>query len=162
MERAPAHLVSRPAIVERAQERPLNMMPNYLSELPQFLSLLAMGVLLLGVFFSLYTFLTPHSELTLIFEGNTAAATMLAGAMIGFSLPVGASLANSSSVMALAQWGFAALVVQLAAYALLRLIHRGLHAAIEQNRVSVALWAATMSIALGILNAGAQLAMQYR
>ncbi len=138
------------------------MIPNYLTELPQFLALLGMGVLLLGVFYSLYTFLTPHSELALIFEGNTAAAIMLAGAMLGFALPVAVSLAHSSSVMALAQWGASAMVVQLAAYAALRLLHRGLHTAIEQNRVSIALWAATMSLALGMLNAGAQLAMDYR
>lgn len=133
-------------------------MSNYLSTLPHFALILAVGFVLLALFWSLYTFATPHDELALIRAGNVSAAIMLAGAMLGFALPVGVAMAKSQDLMELAQWGSVALLVQFAAYVVLRLMHRGLHRAIEQNQVSVALWAATMSVCAGIVNAGAQLA----
>jgi putative membrane protein len=133
-------------------------MSNYLSTLPHFALILAAGFVLLALFWSLYTFATPHDELALIRAGNVSAAIMLAGAMLGFALPVGVAMAKSQDLMELAQWGSVALLVQFAAYVALRLMHRGLHQAIEQNQVSVALWAATMSVCAGIVNAGAQLA----
>lgn len=134
------------------------MMPNYLSGLPHFMAFLGMGLLLLTVFWSLYTLLTPYNELELIKAGNTSAALILAGAVLGFALPVGVAMSKSDTVMQLAQWGGVALIVQLAVYLLLRVVHRELHHAIEQDRIAVALWAATLSLSAGIVNAGAQLA----
>ena len=134
------------------------MMPNYLSNLPEFAAFLAMGMLLLAVFWSLYTLVTPHSELELIRAGSVSAAVMLAGAMLGFAIPVSVAMARSEDLWQLAQWGLVALVVQFAAYLLARLLHRDLHAAIEQDRLSDALWVATLSLCTGIVNAGAQLA----
>ena len=131
------------------------MMSNYLSHLPQFAAFLAIGLLLLAVFWSFYTFATPHRELELIRAGNVSAAVMLAGAMLGFALPVAVAAARSEHVMQLAQWGGIALMVQLGVYLALRLLHRDLHAAIEQDRLSVAVWAATLSLCAGIINAGA-------
>lgn len=132
------------------------MMPNYLSTLPQFLGLYLVGGLLLTAFWSLYTFITPHRELALIRAGNLSAALMLAGAMLGYAMPVAVALARSNDVYQLAQWGAVAMVVQLLTYAAQRLLQRDLHEAICQDRLSVALWAATLSISMGLLNAGAQ------
>jgi len=134
------------------------MMPNYLAELPHFFAFLGMGLLSLTVFWSLYTLVTPYDELALIKAGNLSAAIILAGAVIGFAIPIGVAMSKSETVMELAQWGAVALLVQMLAYLVLRLVHRDLHHAIEQNRVSVALWGATLSLAAGIVNAGAQLA----
>lgn len=133
------------------------MMPNYLSTLPAFLAFFAMGILLLGVFWSLYTLATPHDEMALIRSGNVSAAVMKAGAMLGFALPVAVAMGKSESVMQLAQWGGVALLVQFGTYLVLRLMHRDLHGAIERNELSVAIWAATMSLSAGMVNAGAQL-----
>lgn len=133
-------------------------MPNYLSNLPEFAAFFAVGLLLLATFWALYTLATPHRELELIRAGSVSAAVMLAGAMLGFAIPVAVAMASSEDFMQLAQWGAVALVVQFAAYLALRLLHRGLHEAIEQDRLSVAVWAATMSLCAGIINAGAQLA----
>lgn len=36
------------------------MIPNYLTNLPEFAAFFAMGLLLLGVFWSLYTLVTPR------------------------------------------------------------------------------------------------------
>jgi putative membrane protein len=133
-------------------------MPNYLSTLPEFAAFFAAGLLLLATFWALYTLATPHSELELIRAGSVSASVMLAGAMIGFAIPVAVAMARSEDVVQLAQWGGIALIVQFGAYLVLRLTHRGLHEAIEQDRLSVALWAATLSLCAGIINAGAQLA----
>lgn len=133
-------------------------MPNYLSNLPEFAAFFAVGLLLLAVFWALYTLATPHSELELIRAGSVSAAVMLAGAMLGFAIPVAVAMARSEDLMQLAQWGGIALVVQFAAYLALRLLHRDLHEAIAQDRLSVAVWAATLSLCAGIINAGAQLA----
>lgn len=134
------------------------MFANHLANLPQFAALFVAGALLLAAFWALYTLATPHDELALLRAGNVSAALMLAGAMLGYALPLGVALARSMDLMQLAQWGVVALIVQFAAYLLLRLSQRELHEAILQDRVSVALWAATLSLCAGILNAGAQLA----
>lgn len=133
-------------------------MSYYLSTLPHFVTIFATGLLLLALFWSLYTFATPHDELALIRAGNVSAAIMLAGAMLGFAMPVAVAMARSEDLMQLLQWGSVALLVQFAVYLFLRLMHRNLHQAIEQNQISVALWAATLSLCTGIINAGAQLA----
>ena len=93
-------------------------MSNYLSHLPQFAAFLAVGLLSLGVFWSFYTLVTPHRELELIRAGNVSAAVMLAGAMVGFALPVAVAAARSEDVMQLAQWGGIALIVAAGIYLL--------------------------------------------
>lgn len=133
-------------------------MPNYLSTVPEFAAFFAVGLLLLATFWALYTLVTPHNELALIRAGSVSAAVMLAGTMLGFAIPVAVAMARSEDVMQLAQWGGIALIVQFGVYLVLRLMHRELHAAIEQDRLSVAMWAATLSLCAGIINAGAQLA----
>ena len=131
------------------------MLPNYLSALPHFLSYFAMAALLLGVFWSMYTFLTPHDELALIRQGNISAATALVGALIGFALPVAAALLHSVSIMALIQWSLVAMALQLGVYALLRLMMPQLGASIAADRPAASILLAGISIVCGILNAAA-------
>ena len=131
------------------------MLPNYLSALPHFLSYFAMAALLLGVFWSMYTFLTPHDELALIRQGNISAATALVGALIGFALPVAAAILHSVSIMALIQWSLVAMALQLGVYALLRLMMPQLGASIAADRPAASILLAGISIVCGILNAAA-------
>ena len=63
-------------------------MYGYVSGLPAFLAYFGTGVALIIVFALLYSLVTPHRELTLVREGNTAAATAYLGALVGFSLPL--------------------------------------------------------------------------
>jgi len=131
------------------------MLPNYLSALPHFLSYFAMAALLLCVFWSIYTFLTPHNELALIRDGNVSAAIALVGALIGFALPVAAAILHSVSTMALIQWSLVAMALQLGVYTLLRLIMPQLGASISADRPASAVLLAGISIVCGILNAAA-------
>ena len=41
---------------------------------------------------SLYVMLTPHKEITLIRDGNTAAAVSLGGVLVGLAIPLAVSL----------------------------------------------------------------------
>jgi putative membrane protein len=130
------------------------MLPNYLVTLPHFLAFLGMGLLLLGVFASLYTFVTPQNELALVRQGNVAAALMLIGALLGFALPVAAAAGQSFTLMRMTQWGMAAGLAQLLVYALMRLTWRGITADIESNNVAVGLLAGMVSVCTGVINAG--------
>jgi putative membrane protein len=131
------------------------VLPNYLSALPQFLSYFLVALLMVSVFWSIYTFLTPHDELALIREGNTSAALAITGALLGFALPVAAAITHSVSLMALVQWSLVAMAVQLAVYTLLRLLMPGLNASIVQDRPAGAILLAGLSLLCGLLNAAA-------
>ena len=59
-----------------------------LAGLPQFLLYFSLSLALLVVFLAVYLAVTPYHELTLIRQGNAAAAISLAGAIVGFVLPL--------------------------------------------------------------------------
>lgn len=61
-------------------------MYGYVSGLPAFLAYFGTGTALIIVFALIYSLVTPHRELTLVREGNTAAATAFLGALVGLSL----------------------------------------------------------------------------
>lgn len=131
------------------------MLPNYLSGLPHFFQYFAMAALLLTVFWSVYTFFTPHDEMALIKQGNVTAAVVLVGALIGFAIPVAAAILQSVSPMALAQWGVVAMGVQILVYMILRLFFRSLSEDLTADRLSMGILVAGLSIVSGILNAAA-------
>lgn len=133
------------------------MLPNYLQALPQFLFYFAAGLVLLAMFWSLYTWLTPHDEVHLIREGNSSAALVLVGALLGFLIPLVKAIGMHTTVMALTQWALLAMLVQLAVYALMRLCWRSLHQDILDDKVAVALVAGFLSTAAGVINAAAMI-----
>jgi putative membrane protein len=129
--------------------------PNYLSGLSHFFVYFSVAVLMLGVFWSLYTFLTPHDELRLIREGNSSAALAIFGALLGFSIPLAAAIVHNVSPMAVVQWALVASGVQLAVYAILRLLMRDISEQIAQDKISAAIMLGGLSVICGILNAAA-------
>src|SRR5690348_6795229 len=68
-----------------------------LANLPYFLAYFAASILLLAAFLGAYTLITPLHEWTLIRQGNTAAALSLAGATLGFTLPLASAIVHSAS-----------------------------------------------------------------
>ena len=60
-------------------------------------------VLILFLGSALYVLLTPHREIALIREGNSAAALSLAGVMIGLAVPLAVSLTASTSLIEIGQ-----------------------------------------------------------
>ena len=128
-------------------------MPNYLATLPQFLSTFLLAVLLLSVFWSIYTYLTPHDEIELLRQGNVSTAIALSGALTGFALPVCAAILDSVSYAALIQWALVAMAVQVAIYTLLRLLLPELNQAIVEDRPATSVLLAVISCIGGMLNA---------
>jgi len=78
------------------------------------------GVLILAAL--AVSLITPHRELSLIRSGNAAAATGFAGTLVGLALPLHSAISNSVSLVDAAIWGAAAVVVQVFAYLIARLV----------------------------------------
>lgn len=127
----------------------------YFEGLPAFAAYFGMGVGFVALFLLVFLYLTPHRELQLIRDGNQAAAGSLAGALIGFCLPLAQAIAHSVSLLELGAWGVVALLGQFAAHLLTRLLLPGFPARIERGDKAAAMLAAAMHVGVGLLNAAA-------
>lgn len=130
------------------------MFDPVINSLPAFASFFATAIGLLLAFALLYDLVTPYSELTLIREGNTAAAITLGGAVIGFALPIAISVAVSHNLYAMVGWAVVAGVVQLLVYIAARLALPKINESIPQGKIASGIFLASLSIGIGILNAG--------
>lgn len=129
------------------------MLAHTLAMLPAFLAYFAVGAVLLAGFLLIYLNITPYDEITLIRQGNTAAAVSLCGAMFGFVLPVANVIAHSDGLLDLAVWGLIAGVIQLVTYLLARLTLPHIVADIPAGRMAPAVFLAGLSLTVGLLNA---------
>lgn len=123
--------------------------------IPFFLLYLVVGVAMLALFVLVYSRFTAHDELALIREGNWTASIALSGTMIGFSIPLAKAISQAGNIADMLLWGFAAFIVQLIAYFLVRLMIPGLSDKIANNMASAGTLLAACSIACGLLNAAA-------
>lgn len=121
--------------------------------LPAFLSYFATAIALLVAFCFLYVHTTPHRELTLIRSNKPAAAIAFGGSVLGFCLPLAAAITNSVGLIDCAIWGAIALVVQLLAFLVVRLLLPGLPSRIANDEVAAGVLVAAVSIGVGLLNA---------
>ncbi len=126
---------------------------RYLITLPGFAIYFASAMILLAIFVTIYTRLTPQHEWTLIRNGNTAASLSLGGALIGFVLPLGSVIVNSLSLVDMLIWGGVALIVQLLVFSMLRLLLPQLPARITNNETAAGGISAAFAVGIGILNA---------
>jgi putative membrane protein len=130
------------------------MFDPVINSLPAFAGYFATAVGLLAVFLVLYAFVTPYSELQLIREGNVAAAVSLAGAIVGYALPIAVAVAASHNIYVMIGWGVVACVVQLGAYIVARLALPQINLNIPQGKLASGIFLASLSLGIGILNAG--------
>jgi putative membrane protein len=93
-------------------------------------------VLVLGTV--LYALLTPHKEVQLVREGNSAAALSLGGVMVGLAIPLAVSLKASTSVIEILIWGVATVMVQLLVFRVMDMLLKGLPQRIQEGEVSAA------------------------
>lgn len=114
---------------------------------------LAIGLFAIGIF--VYIRITPYQEFRLIRAGNCTAAWSLGGVMIGLTLPLASAMAHSVSLADMALWGGVALAFQLLAFFFAAFALKDLRNGIEADRTSYGVALAALSIAVGILNAGA-------
>jgi putative membrane protein len=129
------------------------MLPHTLAMLPSFLAYFAVAVVLVAGFLLVYVNVTPYDEITLIRQGNTAAAVSLCGALFGFVMPVANVIAHSDGLLDLAAWGAIAGVIQLLAYLVARFTLPQLTADIAAGKMAPATFLAGLSLAVGLINA---------
>jgi putative membrane protein len=130
------------------------MFDQVISNLPAFAGFFVTAVVLLLVFLAIYVRVTPYNELALIRQGNEAAAISLAGAAIGFALPIAVAVAVSHDLYVMLGWGVVASLVQLLTFIAARLALPRLNESIPQGKLASGIFLAALAISVGILNAG--------
>ena len=128
---------------------------SFLAGFPVFISHFALTVLLLFVGVVVYHWITPHHEMKLIREGNSAAAISLGGMIVGLGLPLAVSLANSITLIDILIWGVVALAIQLVTYFAIDILLKGLSKRIEEGQMSSAILLAAAKISVAAINAAA-------
>lgn len=126
-----------------------------LSSFLAFLAYFGSGLLLLLLAATLVVLVTPHREFTLIRQGNRAAATAFAGTLVGIALPLQAAIRVSVNLADAVLWGATAAAVQVVAYLIARACVRGVSKQITDDVPAAGIFAAGVSIAVGLLNAAA-------
>ena len=114
--------------------------------------LIASGILL-GVFFVIYTRITPFDELALIHAGKGSAALSLAGALIGFSLTLGSAIVHNATLVEVVMWSIAAMIVQILVYLVASRLIVTVRTEIESGSVAMGGFIGTVSLVAGIVNA---------
>lgn len=129
------------------------MLSVSLAGLPNFLAYFASGSLLLIVFAFVYLMMTPHAEMTLIRQGNVAAAIGFLGALLGFTLVLSSAISHSIDIIDMLLWAGIGLLVQLFVLLIVRRVVPDLFHHLEAGNVAVALMLAGVSLAAGMINA---------
>jgi putative membrane protein len=111
------------------------------------------GLVLLAIFFFVYSKLTPYREIELLKQGNRAAAYFFSGAMLGFSTTIASAIMTQRTFPAFLAWAAGALVVQLIVYAGLNRLFSNLSKEIESNNAAVGLLSGATAFCAGIINA---------
>ena len=110
-------------------------------------------VLILGTI--VYAFLTPHKEVQLIREGNSAASLSLCGVMVGLAIPLAVSLSASTSVIEIVIWGCATVAVQLLVFRIMDMLLKGLPQRIQDGEISAAVMLVGAKLATALIVAAA-------
>jgi putative membrane protein len=126
-----------------------------LESLPLYLMFLGTAVGLMAAAMAAYILITPHREIALIRGGNVAAAVSFGGTAIGMAIVLFSTASGTFDVVELLIWGGIGLVGQLLVYAIVAVMIPGLSQGLTEGRTSYGVLLGTMSIAMGILNAGA-------
>lgn len=114
-----------------------------------FLQYFVAALVLLAAFLAVYVRVTPYNEFELIKQDNAAAAISLAGACLGFALPMAAAIYFTHNLLEMLKWAVITGLTQIAVFALLRRFAP----AIEQGHTAPAIFLCAMSVATGVLNA---------
>lgn len=131
------------------------MNPINLQSFLAFLSYFGTGLGVLIVAVVLVTLVTPHKDFTLLRQGNVAAATALAGNLIGVALPLHSAITHSVSLVDALIWGVVACGIQVVAYLLANLVAGRISRQITYNVAAAGIFSAGVSIAVGLINAAA-------
>ena len=109
--------------------------------------------LMLGAGLLIYVLITPFDEMSLIKNKNNAAAITLGGAIVGFAIPLAASLKTSLNLWDIVTWGFVTLILMLISYRVLDFLVRDLARRVEANEIGPAILLAAIKLAVGLIAA---------
>jgi len=123
------------------------------ARIDDFLVYLGVSFAYLGVFITIYVRITPYPEFQLIREGNMAASFSLSGSILGFVVPLASAIQHSVSLVDMAIWGVVAMIVQVAAFAVARMMIPSITQDIPANKTSAGFFLGAFSMAVGLLNA---------
>jgi putative membrane protein len=115
----------------------------------------AVTLVLLVAGVALYGVLSPHREVQLIGEGNTAAAISFAGQIVALAIPLAAALHASTSLGEIAIWGVGILAVQLLIYRLVDMALSGLPQRIREGETAAAALLVAAKLAAALVLAAA-------
>ena len=118
----------------------------------EFLLFLAASLVLLALFVCIYVWITPYKELTLIREGNAAAAASLSGTVLGFAIPLAHAVAQSVNLAEMAMWGAIALAVQILVFFVVTRLIPDIRRLIPEGKIAPGIFLGTISLATGLLN----------
>jgi len=118
-----------------------------------FLVYLGVSLAYLAAFVAIYIRITPYRELQLIREGNMAASFSLSGAILGFIVPLASAIQHSVNLVDMAVWGLVAMVVQIAAFVVVKLCIPSVTRDIPENKGSAGFFLGSLSLGVGLLNA---------
>jgi len=96
---------------------------------------------------------TRHNEIALIKDNSIPAAIAFAGAVIGFALPLTSVMLHAVTLLDLVLWGVVAMIVQIAAYFLVRIFMPRVSQRIEDGEIAAGIWLGAVSFVAGMLNA---------
>lgn len=106
------------------------------------------------IFKAVYRWITPHDEGALIRAGNPAAAIALAGALLGYVIPLASALTHTVSLPEFVAWGALAGVIQIATFWIVRRVALpDVSARIERGEIATAIYLFAISVVVGVLNA---------
>ena len=117
-----------------------------------FIGYLLTAVALLAAFMVIYSVTTPYNEFREVREGNVAASVAFSGAILGFIFPLMAAIFYTHNLVEMAKWAAITGVVQMILFQVLHKMN-GCGNCIRDRKVAPAILLATLSIAVGMLNA---------
>ena len=118
-----------------------------------FLIYLGVSLALLYLYVWIYIRVTPWAEMALIRAGNMAAAFSLSGAILGFIVPLAAAIKYSVNLVDMVIWGVIALVVQIVAFIVVKMLVPSVSKDIESGNGAQGFFLGVTSLAVGLLNA---------
>ena len=118
-----------------------------------FLIYLGVSLALLYLFVWVYIRVTPWREMALIREGNMAAAFSITGAILGFIVPLSSAVRYSVNLVDMLIWGLIALLVQIAAFIVVKMLVPSVIQDIEAGNGAQGFFLGVASLAVGLLNA---------
>lgn len=116
-------------------------------------------VVLMGVTvgcMAIFELITPFNDREEMKNGNTAVAIQFAGKIVGLSIVMFSSIFHNASLLAAAVWGIIGFILMLIGYFVFEFLTPSFKVdkEIKEGNNSVAIVAASISLAIGIIVAG--------